>query len=174
MCKHMNSGDFVTMTDYLPQDAVVVITGEKKYYYSRFYDRIYTDSVACEDDDCPVRIRPYYKIIQSSMRNIVIEPVNKTIYLDDMYEAECAKNIDILKAELKEEKSTAYEMFMEIKTLIALLSKLRKAYYFESSHPLESKDKLDESFQRVNQYLKSHGYYSGDYCKKVEVYEKEN
>lgn len=168
MCKHMNSGDFVTMTDYLPQDAVVVITGEKKYYYSRFYDRIYTDSVACEDDDCPVRIRPYYKIVQSSMRNIVIEPVNKTIYLDDMYEAECAKNIDTLKAELEEEKSIVCKMFTEIKTLTYILSKLRKSYY------IESKDKLDESFQRVNQYLKSHGYYSGDYCKKVEVYEKEN
>lgn len=168
MCKHMNSGDFVTMTDYLPQDAVVVITGEKKYYYSRFYDRIYTDSVACEDDDCPVRIRPYYKIVQSSMRNIVIEPVNKTIYLDDMYEAECAKNIDTLKAELEEEKSIVCKMFSEIKTLTIILSKLRKSYYFEA------KDKLDESFQRVNQYLKSHGYYSGDYCKKVEVYEKEN
>ena len=168
MCKHMNSGDFVTMTDYLPQDAVVVITGEKKYYYSRFYDRIYTDSVACEDDDCPVRIRPYYKIVQSSMRNIVIEPVNKTIYLDDMYEAECAKNIDTLKAELEEEKSIVCKMFTEIKTLTFILSKLRKSYY------IESKDKLDESFQRVNQYLKSHGYYSGDYCKKVEVYEKEN
>lgn len=168
MCKHMNSGDFVTMTDYLPQDAVVVITGEKKYYYSRFYDRIYTDSVACEDDDCPVRIRPYYKIVQSSMRNIVIEPVNKTIYLDDMYEAECAKNIDTLKAELEEEKSIVCKMFTEIKTLTFILSKLRKSYY------IESKDKLDESFQRVNQYLKSHGYYSGDYCKKVEVYTKEN
>ena len=168
MCKHMNSGDFVTMTDYLPQDAVVVITGEKKYYYSRFYDRIYTDSTACEDDDCPVRIRPYYKIVQSSMRNIVIEPVNKTIYLDDMYEAECAKNIDTLKAELEEEKSIVCKMFSEIKTLTIILSKLRKSYYFEA------KDKLDESFQRVNQYLKSHGYYSGDYCKKVEVYEKEN
>ena len=168
MCKHMNSGDFVTMTDYLPQDAVVVITGEKKYYYSRFYDRIYTDSVACEDDDCPVRIRPYYKIVQSSMRNIVIEPVNKTIYLDDMYEAECAKNIDTLKAELEEEKSIVCKMFTEIKTLTYILSKLRKSYY------IESKDKLDESFQRVNQYLKSHGYYSGDYYKKVEVYEKEN
>lgn len=168
MCKHMNSGDFVTMTDYLPQDAVVVITGEKKYYYSRFYDRIYTDSVACEDSDCPVRIRPYYKIVQSSMRNIVIEPVNKTIYLDDMYEAECAKNIDTLKAELEEEKSIVCKMFTEIKTLTFILSKLRKSYY------IESKDKLDESFQRVNQYLKSHGYYSGDYCKKVEVYEKEN
>lgn len=168
MCKHMNSGDFVTMTDYLPQDAVVVITGEKKYYYSRFYDRIYTESVACEDDDCPVRIRPYYKIVQSSMRNIVIEPVNKTIYLDDMYEAECAKNIDTLKAELEEEKSIVCKMFTEIKTLTYILSKLRKSYY------IESKDKLDESFQRVNQYLKSHGYYSGDYCKKVEVYEKEN
>ena len=168
MCKHMNSGDFVTMTDYLPQDAVVVITGEKKYYYSRFYDRIYTDSVACEDDDCPVRIRPYYKIVQSSMRNIVIEPVNKTIYLDDMYEAECAKNIDTLKAELEEEKSIVCKMFTEIKTLTYILSKLRKSYY------IESKDKLDESFQRVNQYLKSRGYYSGDYYKKVEVYEKEN
>lgn len=164
----MNSGDFVTMTDYLPQDAVVVITGEKKYYYSRFYDRIYTDSVACEDDDCPVRIRPYYKIVQSSMRNIVIEPVNKTIYLDDMYEAECAKNIDTLKAELEEEKSIVCKMFTEIKTLAYILSKLRKSYY------IESKDKLDESFQRVNQYLKSHGYYSGDYCKKVEVYDVEN
>lgn len=168
MCKHMNSGDFVTMTDYLPQDAVVVITGEKKYYYSRFYDRIYTDSVACEDDDCPVRIRPYYKIVQSSMRNIVIEPVNKTIYLDDMYEAECAKNIDTLKAELEEEKSIVCKMFTEIKTLTFILSKLRKSYY------IESKDKLDESFQRVNQYLKSHGYYSGDYYKKVEVYDVEN
>lgn len=157
MCKHMNSGDFVTMTDYLPQDAVIVITGEKKYYYSRFYDRIYVESVACEDEDCPVRIRPYYKIIQSSMRNIIIEPVNKTINLDDMYETECARNIDTLKAELKEEKSTACEMFSEIKTLIALLSKLRKSYY------IETEDKLDESFQRVNQYLKSHGYYSGNY-----------
>ena len=164
----MNSGDFVTMTDYLPQDAVVVIVGEKKYYYSRFYDRIYTESTACEDSDCPVRIRPYYKIVQSSMRNIVIEPVNKTIYLDDMYEAECAKNIDTLKAELEEEKSIVCKMFTEIKTLTYILSKLRKSYY------IESKDKLDESFQRVNQYLKSHGYYSGDYCKKVEVYEKEN
>ena len=157
MCKHMNSGDFVTMTDYLPQDAVIVITGEKKYYYSRFYDRIYTESSACEDSDCPVRIRPYYKIVQSSMRNIIIEPVNKTINLDDMYETECARNIDTLKAELKEEKSTACEMFSEIKTLIALLSKLRKSYY------IETEDKLDESFQRVNQYLKSHGYYSGNY-----------
>ena len=172
----MNSGDFVTMTDYLPQDAVVVITGEKKYYYSRFYDRIYTESTACEDSDCPVRIRPYYKIVQSSMRNIVIEPVNKTIYLDDMcpsdsaslYEAECAKNIDTLKAELEEEKSIVCKMFTEIKTLTYMLSKLRKSYYFEA------KDKLDESFQRVNQYLKSHGYYSGDYCKKVEVYDVEN
>lgn len=140
MCKHMNSGDFVTMTDYLPQDTVVVITGEKKYYYSRFYDRIYTESTACEDSDCPVRIRPYYKIVQSSMRNIVIEPVNKTIYLDDMYEAECAKNIDTLKAELEEEKSIVCKMFTEIKTLTYILSKLRKSYY------IESKDKLDESF----------------------------
>lgn len=164
----MNSGDFVTMTDYLPQDAVVVITGGKKYYYSRFYDRIYTESTACEDSDCPVRIRPYYKIVQSSMRNIVIEPVNKTIYLDEMYEAECAKNIDTLNEELKEEKSIVCKMFTEIKTLTYMLSKLRKSYY------IESKDKLDESFQKVNQYLKSHGYYSGDYYKKVEVYEKEN
>lgn len=140
MCKHMNSGDFVTMTDYLPQDTVVVITGEKKYYYSRFYDRIYTESTACEDSDCPVRIRPYYKIVQSSMRNIVIEPVNKTIYLDDMYEAECAKNIDTLKAELEEEKSIVCKMFTEIKTLTYILSKLRKSYY------IELKDKLDESF----------------------------
>ena len=157
MCKHMLSGDFVTMTDYLPQDAIVVITDKKKYYYSRFYDRIYVESVACEDEDCPVRIRPYYKIVQSSMRDIIIEPVNKTINLDDMYEKECARNVEILNAELKEEKSTAYEMFMEIKTLVAMLSKLRKSYY------IESEDKLDESFQRVNRYLKSHGYYSGNY-----------
>ena len=58
-------------------------------------------------------------------------------------------------------------MFTEIKTLTYMLSKLRKSYY------IESKDKLDESFQKVNQYLKSHGYYSGDYCKKVEVYDVE-
>lgn len=132
MCKHMNSGDFVTMTDYLPSDTVVVIAGEKKYYYSRFYDRIYTESTACDDSDCPVRIRPYYKIVQSSMHNIVIEPVNKTIYLDDMYEAECAKNIETLNAKLEEEKSTACEMFTEIKTLVAMLSKLRKSYYIGS------------------------------------------
>lgn len=132
MCKHMNSGDFVTMTDYLPSDTVVVIAGEKKCYYSRFYDRIYTESTACDDSDCPVRIRPYYKIVQSSMHNIVIEPVNKTIYLDDMYEAECAKNIETLNAKLEEEKSTACEMFTEIKTLVAMLSKLRKSYYIGS------------------------------------------
>lgn len=110
MCKHMNSGDFVTMTDYLPSDAVVVIAGGKKYYYSRFYDRIYTESTACDDSDCPVRIRPYYKIVQSSMRNIVIEPVNKTIYLDDMYEAECAKTIETLDAKLEEEKVEVYDV----------------------------------------------------------------
>ena len=156
MCEHLTSGDFLRMTEGLPQDAIVIIVNGQKYYYSRFCDRIFEEVSPCADKDCLVHKQGLCYITVHKLQDVVIEPLDKTVNLGEMYEAVCDRRVEWLNAELNTCRMTNKKLDVEIKKLIYMLRNLRNTYY------TKTKDEMDELFKKVKDYLRSQTFVLDD------------